>query len=222
MKGSVYVALCLSIILYGSFIWCLQEDLFNRFRHFHHRCARTMCRFTIAQTMRHRTSSSSLFQRTELWKRHFWVMTFQLNFSMARDFVWSKSRACVCDSEILSATKETPTFPRQDIWAELRYGTKNLIRIKIYFIRTKMCSEIPGKQLKRIKKDKKHIQSDQPASKSGGDHNHKKLLFWLWCCSLHKSKCLLTPGSEVGEWWAIQRRCLNSVVKSTKQTVFPK
>jgi hypothetical protein len=48
----------LSILLYGSEIWCLREDLFNRLRHFHHRCARIMCRITIAHTIRHRTSAS--------------------------------------------------------------------------------------------------------------------------------------------------------------------
>jgi hypothetical protein len=63
VKGSAYVALCLSILLYGSEIWCLREDLFNRLRHFHHRCARTMCRITIAYKIRHRISSASLFKR---------------------------------------------------------------------------------------------------------------------------------------------------------------
>jgi hypothetical protein len=66
VKGSVYVALCLSILLYGSEIWCLREDLFNRLRHFHHRCARTMFRITIAQTIRHRISSASLFKRLSI------------------------------------------------------------------------------------------------------------------------------------------------------------
>jgi cytosine/uracil/thiamine/allantoin permease len=33
VKGSVYVALYLSILLYGSEIWCLREGLFNRFSH---------------------------------------------------------------------------------------------------------------------------------------------------------------------------------------------
>jgi hypothetical protein len=63
VKGSVNVALCLSNLLYGSEIWCLREDLFNRLRHFHHRCARTMCRITIAHVVRHRISSASLFKR---------------------------------------------------------------------------------------------------------------------------------------------------------------
>jgi hypothetical protein len=63
VNESVYAALCLSILLYGSEIWCLQEDLFNRLRHFHHRCARAMCRITIATQIRHRISSASLFKR---------------------------------------------------------------------------------------------------------------------------------------------------------------
>jgi hypothetical protein len=66
VKGSVYVVLCLSILLYGSEIWCLRDDLFNRLRHFHHRCTRTMCRITIAQTSRHRISSSGLFKRLSI------------------------------------------------------------------------------------------------------------------------------------------------------------
>jgi hypothetical protein len=63
VKGKVYEALCLSILLYNSESWCLWEDLFNRLRHFHHRCARTMCRITIAHAIRHRISSASLFKR---------------------------------------------------------------------------------------------------------------------------------------------------------------
>jgi hypothetical protein len=62
VKGSDCLALCLSILLYGSEIWCLREDLFNRLRYFHHRCARTMCRISIAHTIRHRISSAGLFK----------------------------------------------------------------------------------------------------------------------------------------------------------------
>jgi hypothetical protein len=63
VKGSVYVALCLRLLLYGSEIWCLRENLFNRLRHFHRRCARTMSRITIAHAICHRISSASLFKR---------------------------------------------------------------------------------------------------------------------------------------------------------------
>jgi hypothetical protein len=59
VKLIAYVALCSSILLYGSEIWCLREDLFNHLRQFHHRCARTMCCITIAHTVRRLTSSAS-------------------------------------------------------------------------------------------------------------------------------------------------------------------
>ena len=66
MKGRIYVALCLSILLYGSEVWFLREDLFNRLRSFHKYtavCAPCMCRVNIAHTIRHHVSSSSLFIR---------------------------------------------------------------------------------------------------------------------------------------------------------------
>jgi hypothetical protein len=66
VKGQVYVALCLSILLYGSEVWCLREDLFRRLRNFHHRCCRAMCRITIAQTIRHHISSADLFKKLGL------------------------------------------------------------------------------------------------------------------------------------------------------------
>ena len=66
IKGRIYTALCLSILLYGSEVWCLTEDLFHRLRSFHHRCARTMCRINIAHTIRHHISSESLFGRLDI------------------------------------------------------------------------------------------------------------------------------------------------------------
>ena len=36
LKGRIYVALCLSILLYGSEVWSLREDLLSRLRSFHH------------------------------------------------------------------------------------------------------------------------------------------------------------------------------------------
>jgi hypothetical protein len=66
IKGRIYTALCLSILLYGSEVWCLKEDLFHRLRSFHHRCARTMCRINIAHTIRHHISSESLFGRLDI------------------------------------------------------------------------------------------------------------------------------------------------------------
>jgi hypothetical protein len=45
-------ALVLSILLYGSECWCLREDLLQQLQTFHNRCARTMCRITMAHTIR--------------------------------------------------------------------------------------------------------------------------------------------------------------------------
>ena len=63
VKGRIYNALVLSILLYGSEAWCLREDLFNRLRSFHNRCIRSMCRITMAHMMKHRITSKSLFER---------------------------------------------------------------------------------------------------------------------------------------------------------------
>ena len=57
------MALCLSILLYGSEVWCLWEPLLARLRSFHHRCCRTMCRIAMAHTIRHHIPSSDLFER---------------------------------------------------------------------------------------------------------------------------------------------------------------
>jgi len=66
LKGRIYVALCLSILLYGSEVWSLREDLLGRLRSFHHRCVRTMCRVNISHTIRHQISTSSLLSRLGL------------------------------------------------------------------------------------------------------------------------------------------------------------
>ena len=63
VKGQVYTALVLSTLLYGCEVWSLRENLFQRLRSFHNRCARTMCRISIAHTIRHRITSESLFRR---------------------------------------------------------------------------------------------------------------------------------------------------------------
>jgi hypothetical protein len=63
VKGGIYNALVLSILLYGSEAWCLREDIVNRLRSFHNRCVRSMCRITMAHTMKHRITTKSLFDR---------------------------------------------------------------------------------------------------------------------------------------------------------------
>ena len=66
-KGIVFVALCLSILLYGSESWCLREDLFNRLRTFFNSCVRKMCRVTMAHVIRHRITTKELLKRLGLY-----------------------------------------------------------------------------------------------------------------------------------------------------------
>ena len=65
-KKVVYEGLILSILLYGSEIWCLTEMLFNKLRVFHARCVRAMCRVTRLHTRMHRITTTELLQRLNL------------------------------------------------------------------------------------------------------------------------------------------------------------
>ena len=56
-------ALVLTILLYGSEVWCLREDLFAKLRTFHNSCCRAMCRITMAHTIRHHIPSKQLYKR---------------------------------------------------------------------------------------------------------------------------------------------------------------
>ena len=49
-KKIVYIALVLTILLYGSECWSLTEKLHNRLHAFHFRCVRSMCRVTRLHT----------------------------------------------------------------------------------------------------------------------------------------------------------------------------
>jgi hypothetical protein len=63
IRGQVYTALVLTILLYGSEVWCLREDLFAKLRTFHNSCCRAMCRITMAHTYRHHIPSKQLYKR---------------------------------------------------------------------------------------------------------------------------------------------------------------
>ena len=63
LRGQVYTALVLTILLYGSEVWCLREDLFAKLRTFHNSCCRAMCRITMAHTIRHHIPSKQLYKR---------------------------------------------------------------------------------------------------------------------------------------------------------------
>ena len=66
VKKFVYVALVLTILLYGSECWSLTEKLYQRLRAFHFRCIRSMCRVTRLHTRKHHISNADLLARTGL------------------------------------------------------------------------------------------------------------------------------------------------------------
>ena len=65
-------------MLFGCEVWSLREDLFQRLRSFHNRCARSMCRISIAHTIRHNITPESLFRRLIIMNLdshyHNWVL----------------------------------------------------------------------------------------------------------------------------------------------------
>ena len=65
-KGTVYIAICISILLYGSECWCLTEKLFNKLRFFHNRCVRAMCRINIHTTIKYKIKTADLYKRLKI------------------------------------------------------------------------------------------------------------------------------------------------------------
>ena len=63
LRGAVYSSLLLTILLYGSEVRCLREDLFANLRTFHNSCCRAMCRITMVHTIRHHIPSKQLYKR---------------------------------------------------------------------------------------------------------------------------------------------------------------
>ena len=63
VKGKVYQALILSILLYGSECWTLGSADRSRIVQFHRRCVRTMCRVNLRMTMQGRIKTETLLKR---------------------------------------------------------------------------------------------------------------------------------------------------------------
>jgi hypothetical protein len=61
-KREAYVALVLSILLYGSEGWCLTAALWRKLRSFHHRSARAMCRISMWHTREYRITTASVLK----------------------------------------------------------------------------------------------------------------------------------------------------------------
>jgi hypothetical protein len=65
-KGTVFSALVLSILLYGSESWCLREDQLRRLQTFYNSCVRRLCRVTMRHVIKYRISTKQLLQRLEI------------------------------------------------------------------------------------------------------------------------------------------------------------
>ena len=63
LNGEVYKALIFPTLIYGCEAWSLREDLFQRLRSFHDKCARPMYRVNLHHTFRYHITTSSLFRR---------------------------------------------------------------------------------------------------------------------------------------------------------------
>ena len=59
VKGSVYVSLVISIVLYGSECWTMTKGLLQKLETFHNKCVRRICRVTT----RHKISTAVLLKR---------------------------------------------------------------------------------------------------------------------------------------------------------------
>ena len=81
VKKFVYLALVLTILLYGSECWSLTEKLYNRLRAFHHRCIRSMCRVTRLHTRKHLISNAELLERTDLQPIDSYISKRQLRWA---------------------------------------------------------------------------------------------------------------------------------------------
>ena len=80
VKKAVYIAIVLSILLYGSESWCLTEMLASRLRRFHNKCVRIMCRVTRYQTWKHRIRTEVLLQRVGVRSMDYYLAARQLRW----------------------------------------------------------------------------------------------------------------------------------------------
>ena len=66
LKGRIYIALILSILLHGCETWFLREQEYQKLRTFHHSCVRAMCRVNLSHTRRHRIRTAKLLDELSL------------------------------------------------------------------------------------------------------------------------------------------------------------
>ena len=80
-KRAAYVALVLSILLYGSECWCLTARLWQKLRTFHRSCTRAMCKINIWHTWKCRITAASVSQRLGLKSLETYVVKRQLQWA---------------------------------------------------------------------------------------------------------------------------------------------
>ena len=66
LKGRIYVALILSILLHGCETWFVREEEYHLLRRFHKACVRAMCRVSMSQVRRHRIRTKKLLKELAL------------------------------------------------------------------------------------------------------------------------------------------------------------
>ena len=80
-KREVYVAMVLSILLYGSESWCLTQKLWNQLRSFHHRCVRAMCGINMWHVEHCRITTAQCLQLSQLRSIETYVVRRQLQWA---------------------------------------------------------------------------------------------------------------------------------------------
>ena len=63
VKAKMYVALVLSILLYGNECWTMTAELMNELKNFHHSCVRSLCGVNMKLTQKYHISTSSLLKK---------------------------------------------------------------------------------------------------------------------------------------------------------------
>jgi hypothetical protein len=94
----------------------------------------------------------------------------------------------ICGSKMPSTTEETPTSPRQDIWAQLRNGN-----VPLWVEKLTRKTQMSGQDEQR---EREKIHTVRPAGlKTRRSFSYTKITknscFWLYCCFLHNAKCII-------------------------------
>jgi hypothetical protein len=75
LKGRIYVALIMSILLHGCETWFLREEEYHLLRRFHKSCVRAMCRVSMSQVRRHRIRTSKLLAELALQPLEYYLQS---------------------------------------------------------------------------------------------------------------------------------------------------